>query len=287
MTDERPVPPYSDEELKAYLCGEADRELRDRIDRQLDEDDELQARIASLDDLPATLSAAAAGLLDLAPVQRMSRRLSGAEGPDPDRTRRSGAEPAGTARRGMWLGLRRPAAVGLLAGCLLVALTLGGLIGRELFPRTVEVVPTGPPRWITAAVDHTNLYTQRTLTARAVDSETKAAMVELAGRHLSRDLTAIASDLPRFRFERAELLRFEDKPLAQLLYLHDSGTPFAFYILDTGEYAEAAIVEPRKGQIEELAATRWRGARYEYFTVGRLTRAQMDEVAGVLDARLR
>ncbi len=285
MTDERPVHPFTDEQLVAYLSGEADRQLRARIDRQLADDQELQARIASLDELPAALTAAATDLLDLAPVQRMSRRL--ADTAHPRRAGQSDSEPAGARRRGIWPGLRRPAAAGLLAACLLVAVTLGALIGRGLFPRTVEVVPTGPPRWITAAVDHTNLYTQQTLTAIAADPAKKAAMIDLAGRHLSRDLTAITSDLPRFRFERAEILRFDDKPLAQLLYLHDSGIPFAFYILDTGEYVEAAILEPRQGQIEELAATRWRGSRYEYFTVGRLTRAQMDEVAEVLDTRLR
>ncbi len=76
----------------------------------------------------------------------------------------------------------------------------------------------------------------------------------------------------------------------QLNFLHDTGIPFALYVLrtpatDNDSTLQAAVF--RKWQVEELMTVRWARPGYEYYTVGRLTREQMDSVAEAIDENFR
>jgi len=224
-------------------------------------------------ELTALLEGPSKALLDLAPVEELAAKLP--EQPPEQR-------PVASARSG---NLRRwlPVAASLFA------VFIGGtMIGRYVFPTLPEY--TGPPRWITAAIDHTNLYTTETMLAHALTDEQKAEQIAVASEHVQADLDPIASETARAYFQNSDLMEFEDKRLVQLNFLYDTGTPFALYILRTPETdgdSAPVDVEFRKWQVEELTTVRWARPGYEYYTVGRLTREQMDSVAEAIDEKFR
>ena len=222
-----------------------------------------------IQELTALLADPSEALLDLAPVDDLAAQLS--EQPP--------ATPVRTSSMWRWLPM---------AASLFAVFFAGTMIGRYFFPTVPEY--TGPPRWITAAVDHTNLYTTETLLAHALSAEQKADLVTLASQHVETDLDAVANDTARAYFQNSDLMEFEGKRLVQLNFLYDTGTPFALYILRTPETdSNGALqaLEFRKWQIEELATVRWARPGYEYYTVGRLTRDQMDRIAEAIDENFR
>ena len=126
--------------------------------------------------------------------------------------------------------------------------------------------------------------------AHELSVEQKAQLVALASQHVETDLNAVANDTARVVFQHGDLMEFEGKRLVQLNFLYDTGTPFALYILRTPETDSGSAPQPadfRKWQVEELTTVRWARPGYEYYTVGRLTREQMDGVAEAIDEKLR
>jgi len=222
-----------------------------------------------IQDLTALLADPSEELLGLAPVDDLAAQLS----------KQLPATPPETISARRWLPI---------AASLFAVFFGGAMIGRYYFPTIPEY--TGPPRWITAAVDHTNLYTTETMLAHALSAEQKADLIELASQHVETDLDAVANDTARAYFQNSDLMEFEGKQLVQLNFLYDTGTPFALYILrtpNTDSDSALQAAEFRKWQIEKLTTVRWARPGYEYYTVGRLTRQQMDRVAEAIDENFR
>ncbi len=218
-------------------------------------------------ELTALLAGPSEALLDLAPVDDLAAQL-------PEQLPVTSVKSSSVRR---WL----PVAASLFA-----VFVGGAMIGRYLFPTVPEY--TGPPRWITAAIDHTNLYTTETMLAHALTVEQKAELVARASQHVQADLDAVAKDTARADFQNGDLMEFEGKPLVQLNFLHDTGTPFALYILrtmETDNNSAPLATEFRKWQVEELTTVRWARPGYEFYTVGRLTREAMDSVAEAIDEK--
>ena len=220
-------------------------------------------------ELTVLLAGPSEALLDLAPVEDLMAQL-------PEQPPVTSSKSSRVRR---WLPI---------AASLFAVFVGGAMIGRYLFPTIPEY--TGPPRWITAAIDHTNLYTTETMLAHALTLEQKAELVALASRHVQAELDAVANDTARAYFQNGDLMEFEGKRLVQLNFLHDTGTPFALYILRTPETdsnSAPPATEFRKWQVEELTTVRWARPGYEYYTVGRLTREQMDSAAEAIDEKFR
>ncbi len=222
-----------------------------------------------IQDLTALLADPSEALLGLAPVDDLAAQLS----------KQLPATQPETISVRRWLPI---------AASLFAVFFGGAMMGRYFFPTIPDY--TGPPRWITAAVDHTNLYTTETMLAHALSAEQKADLIELASQHVETDLDAVANDTARAYFQNSDLMEFEGKQLVQLNFLYDTGTPFALYILrtpNTDSDSALQAAEFRKWQIEKLMTVRWARPGYEYYTVGRLTREQMDRVAEAIDENFR
>ena len=222
-----------------------------------------------IQELTALLAGPSEALLDLAPVDDLAAQL-------PEHLRATSVKSSGVRR---WLPI---------AASLFAVFVGGTMVGRYFFPTIPEY--TGPPRWITAAIDHTNLYTTETMLAHALSVRQKTELVALASQHVEADLDAVANDTARAYFQNGDLMDFEGKRLVQLNFLYDTGAPFALYVLRTPETdsdrtLQAAVF--RKWQVEELMTVRWARPGYEYYTVGRLTREQMDSVAEAIEENLR
>ena len=77
-----------------------------------------------------------------------------------------------------------------------------------------------------------------------------------------------------YRFARAQILRFGDEPLAQLLYLGASGAPLALYVKKGGE--DAAHEDKRYGALEGVA---WTQGGVAYLLAGESNKAPLAKLA--------
>ena len=80
-----------------------------------------------------------------------------------------------------------------------------------------------------------------------------------------------------YRFARAQILRFDDEPLAQLLYLGQAGAPLALYAKKGG--ADAAPAAKRYGA---LAGVAWSQGGVAYFLAGEREEASLSNLAAAI-----
>lgn len=182
---------FTDEELTAFLDGEADAALTALI-KLADDDAKVQARLAALQVDRAQVAKAMDSLLDAAPTY---------------------VAPKTDAPRGAW-----KAPVGIAA-----TLALGALLGWS--------IPKAPkdPSWTEAIASYQALYVKQTLSGAGGGPLQEENLAQL-GSTLGVDLSA-ASSLAPLEFRRAQLLGFDGGPLVQIAYLTDDGTPVALCVL--------------------------------------------------------
>lgn len=209
MTGTRPA--FSDAELRAYLAGTAPAETARAIELALEEDEALGARLAALDDLGAALAPAFADLLARAPVAELNARLAAA----------APEVPAPAARPG------RRGVLAAVAASVALAFGLGVFAGGRLTGTAPG--PQRPP-WLEAAAGYVRLFTAQTFAAAPHAPEQRAAALAALSRAAALDLAPLAA-LPELRFQRAELLQLNGRPLGLLAYLDATGAPLAVCIL--------------------------------------------------------
>lgn len=226
---------FSDEDLTAYLDGEADSTLEAAISAALETDEALQARLARLDVPLATIAQAydsvlaqAPAMPDTATVRPMLR--------DTHRRWAWGAATFGT---------------GLVAG-----LALAVLWG----------VSTSQPEargWVSHVASYQKLYTATTFAAVSATPQQVDQQLAEVSQGIGIDLI----NLPQaagLTFKRAQLLGFAGKPLVQISYLRDDGTPVALCIIPAGP-DDAGL---SMGAAEGLGLARWNTHGYGFLLIG-------------------
>jgi len=230
---------FSDEELTAFLDGEADAALEAEISDALETDEALADRMGSLT-VPMD---AIVGAFD---------ELLGSAPPMPDIAPPVPA-PANTNARLSWTWGLGTFGTGLAAG-LAVAFFVG------LGTPTPEPAQRG---WVSFVASYQTLYTTATLanvnpspqeTALQLASVSEAIGIDLAGLPQAEGLT----------FKRAQLLGFNGKPLVQISYLRDDGTPVALCIIPAGPDAK----DLNMGAAEGLDIARWNTPGYGFLLIG-------------------
>ncbi|MEM6758587.1 MAG: hypothetical protein AAF601_03825 [Pseudomonadota bacterium] len=228
---------YTDEELTAFLDGEADAALAEAIGDALEHDTALSERLAELDIPLEPLRAAYDTLLETAPLMPAL----------PDET------PAPATRFGWGWGIGT-FGTGIAAGLAVAVFTGFGAPAPE---------PAPPPGWAAFVASYQSLYTPETLAAVQISSAERAAQLAQVSAALGLDLSAI-TEAPGLTLKRAQLLGFNGKPLVQLAYQRDDGTPIALCIIPAG--AEGKPVSMGAAQGMELA--RWNTPGFGYLLIG-------------------
>ncbi|QUJ75701.1 hypothetical protein KDD17_12140 [Sulfitobacter albidus] len=183
---------FTDEELGAYIDGEADADLRAAIEAARLSDPALDARLAQLEGVGNALR----GAYDFDAL---------------DPPAYIAATQAPTA-----LPLRRLAVpVGLAA-----AFVLGMFVSPQ---------PVTKPGWIDQVASYQALYVTQTLAQTPADNTQSIATLAGATQSLGVDLSP-ATTLAELDFKRAQMLGIGESPLVQMAYLDDAGVPFAFCI---------------------------------------------------------
>jgi anti-sigma factor RsiW len=187
---------FSNEELTAYLDGEASEADRHRIEASKINDPVLSARIAQLEIDTSGIRDAFNSMR--APAFHVTTK------------------PQAALKHGWW---KTAAAVALAFGV--------GLLSSQFLHST--------PQWQQQAASYHELYSTDTLAGlvatEAMQQEQMAAVSKAIGKEMS---VAQINAGPDFEFKRAQLLGFNKKPLAQIAYASKQGAPFALCIFADG-----------------------------------------------------
>lgn len=179
---------YTDEDLTAFLDGEADPVLSRKITTALQDDAMLQSRCDALQAPIASLRTT----LDLAALQApsMPRQMQL-------------AKRSIVPRIGIAAAIAASFALGMIAS------------------------PGKPaPNWIDQVASYQALYVAETLTGPAQDTGLKERAFDHAQAMLGSSLTA-APVIVGMTFKRAQILAVNGQTLLQIAYLADDGTPYA------------------------------------------------------------
>jgi anti-sigma factor RsiW len=193
---------FTDEQLTAYLDGEADAELTAMIDAALEVDAQLGDRMAGLDIPLAAINQAYDALLDQAPEMPDVQTMT-AQHP------RQGF--------GIW-GAIGVFGTGIAAGLAMAVFTgFGDPVPKE-------------PGWKAVVASYQSLYSMETFTADAVDETEAQLQLAQVSQLIGSDLTQLP-DIDGLSFKRAQILNFKGKPLVQLAFARADGTPVALCII--------------------------------------------------------
>lgn len=238
---------FTDEDLTAFLDGEADAALAARIEAGLESDPALAARVEGLS-LPMDVLRAAFAMERLAPP------------PAP-------ALPRPAANRN-W----RP--IGLAASVVL-ALGIGFSGGYLLQPKQAV------PGWIDVVASYQSLYMTETVEETTQAPEVALGVLEDFQSRVGVELAA-ATAVEGVEFRRAQVLGFKGKPLMQMAYLGEDGTPFALCVLTTTNDDSA----PKDRMAQGLAATSWVEDGVGYLVIGGQDPARTRALADAMKQRL-
>lgn len=233
---------FTDEDLTAYLDGEAPEELRKEIDAALEINDDLATRLAALDIPVDDIAGAFDALLATAPAM-----------PDLDVAPTSNVTPmTRRARRSGALGNIGLFATGIAAG---IAIAVYTGIGDP------QPKPDG---WKAVVASYQTLYATETLeTVTPTQAEVQAQLAAVSAA-LGTDLSTLPN-LPGLTFKRAQRLSFNGKTLIQIAYLRDDGTPVALCIIPAKGPAPQPVTT---ATIKGLATSSWNQNGLAYLLVG-------------------
>lgn len=231
MTDARR---FTDEELTAFLDGEADDALQAEIEAALEADPSVAEQMAELEIPLAPIAEAYEALLQDAPPMPAL--------PEP---------VAAPSPRGRWgVGLVT-FGTGLAAGLAVAVFTGFG---------TPEPAPRG---WVSFVASYQVLYTPETLAVANPSPDEAAVQLASVSDALGLDVSALP-EAAGLTFKRAQVLGFNGKPLVQIAFARADGTPVALCIIPSGPDAKPVDM----GEAEGLGLARWNTPGYGFLLIG-------------------
>jgi anti-sigma factor RsiW len=281
--------------LMAYVDGELPPHDREEVERELRTSPDMAERVAllqasrlpyrdafagqKLPPVPPTLTAkieemARAGKAKAA-HQESDSAFSPAANPaahpdtsvnDPVISHAPGSPASSTIRSRLrvapaWLG------VAFLAGAFACGLVLrlgSGAGPASTMGASVASVGTGVSPWVTAAASYQQLYSRETLAN--VDSNTDLSIKTLNEIRQDDGLALRIPDLSAagLTFKRVQRLRFNNKPLVQIVYLPEKGAPIALCVMK--EVKPDTVVTDQ--QVASMTVVTWRQAELGFALIG-------------------
>ncbi|MDP9808264.1 anti-sigma factor RsiW [Rhizobium tibeticum] len=252
MNDKNPIP--TDEELTAYIDGELSEIEASRIEALLGSNERVAARLEFLSQSSLAFKQAFESLLAAAPKAELDAML----GIVP-----VAAKPARSSRRGF---------LGALAACL-----VAGVVADRAFIgiRNRVHAPDESSEWRAVVAEYIALYTADTLAGPSPSDDAQAEQLARFDDKLGLSLSPEAVSLPGIEFKRAQLLQYDDKPLAQIAYLDPETGPLALCIVRSDVGMKEPDVEGRHG----MNVVYWSNATHAFMLIGRIPIDLMQELA--------
>ncbi len=243
----------SDDLLVAYVDGQLARKQSSAVERVLEQDDVIARRVEALKDAHSRLEAAFDAI------------LAGEEAvvsvPEP--------QAPGfylTWNKAVKIGL---AGVGIVAALVLMIAGYGWPLSLTDFGRSSQGLAdpeyTGSiaPSWQEIAARAQGLLGRESLEVRLENQENPDFIAFELGQAIGPGLKLPNLDAQGYRFARAQLLRFDEEPLVQLLYLGTRGAPLAVYAKKS-----VATQEPTFRRYGGIGSVAWSEDGFSYLVAG-------------------
>ncbi|SAL72652.1 transmembrane anti-sigma factor [Caballeronia udeis] len=273
--------------LMAYVDGELPPHERDEVERELRTSRDVAERVAlfqasrlpyrdafAAQTLPPVPPSLSAKIEEMARAAKAEAAQPGADpNVSPDVSANDSAVPRapGSASSSpirsrlrvapTWLG------VAFLAGAFACGLVLR--LGTGAGPgsnagASLGLAGTGVSPWVTAAANYQQLYSRETLAN--VDASTDSSIETVKEIRQDDGLALRIPDLSAagLTFKRVQRLRFNNKPLAQIVYLPEKGPPIALCVMKDVK-PDAAVADQR---VASMTVVTWRRANLGYALIG-------------------
>jgi anti-sigma factor RsiW len=260
----------SDELLVAYVDGQLARKQASAVERVLQQDDIIAKRVEALKDAHHRLEAAFDAI------------LAGEEGVV------SLPEPQAPGFHVAWstaakVGL---AGVSMVASLVLMIAGYGWPLSVTDFARSSQGLTdpeyTGSiaPSWQETAARAQGLLSRESLELRLESEDNPDFMAIRLGQAIDPGFTLLNLDAQGYRFVRAQILRVDEEPLVQILYLGASGAPLAVYAKKST--AAADPIFKRYGGIGSVA---WSEDGFSYLLAGEADEPALVKLADTIRSR--
>jgi anti-sigma factor RsiW len=285
----RPV----DADLVAYLDDEVTAERRAEIARWLDRDVELQQRLTVLASGARSFREAFEPLLAEAPLMRLRSMLAalpaGGAGPTvetwPDEVRpkeaRSKGAPKASLPQRAWAWPRLSLIAAGLA-LFLAGIAAGHWLGAWRGAAPTETANGSEDDWRQAVAQYVSLYSPDTLAGIPDDEGPRQRELAMVGAKLGVSLRLDQLALPGLTLKRAQLLEYDEKPLAQIGYLDPKSGALALCIYADGHPDAVVKNEQRAG----LNIVHWSAHGRAFMLVGRAEMPELQRFASLLSQSL-
>ncbi|WP_321893942.1 anti-sigma factor family protein [Paraburkholderia tropica] len=151
-------------------------------------------------------------------------------------------------------------------GALVLSLAPGWLPGDGAHPVAVATSAPGVMPWVAAAVNYQRLYTRDTVSSDMPDMTVAARVIEQI--HSDDGVPLRVPDLRAagLTFKRIQRLRFNTKPLVQIVYLPKTGLPVALCVMKD-DRPDTAM---KRQHVDSLNVLTWRRANLSYALIAAL-----------------
>ncbi|MBC7150610.1 MAG: anti-sigma factor [Rhizobium sp.] len=259
----------SDEHLTAFIDGVLSLEEAAAVERRIDTDPAVAERVEFLMRASLPFAEAYRPLIDEAPVARLEAMLDLV----------SAARPA---RSGLAISRR-----GLLAA--LAASVAFGMVFDRFALQPLRGIGAGDGEeqaeageWRGLVAQYMALYDADTLVGVAPPRERQEAELGTVNERLALTLTPQAVALDGADFKRAQVLSYDGRPLAQILYLDPKSGPLAFCIVRKAGPVIAPDTEQRLG----MTVVHWSNGSHALMLIGHAPKARMQALARDLASRM-
>ncbi len=261
----------SDELLVAYVDGQLARDQTRAVEKVLKQDDVIARRVAALREAHGRLEAAFEAIL-ASEVSEVTAEAGLAATPDTrlrqSEPNRSGLAKAGLATAGIVVALL-VAAAGY--GWPLVVPELGFLRSR---PAPVQPAEVAAPSWQSDAARAQSLLGRASLEVSLESQANRDLIAFQLAEAIGPDMKLPDLAPQGFSFVRAQLLQYQRKPLAQMLYLPATGDPVALYAR-AGEGETPPVFKTEAG----IGTVSWSDDGIAYLLAGRQDEAVLLRLA--------
>lgn len=259
----------SDEHLTAFIDGALSPEEAAAVERRIDTDPAAAERVEFLMRASLPFAEAYRPLLDEAPVTRLEAMLDEVSAAKPAR----GGLPI--SRRGLLAGLAASVAFGMVIDRFALQPLRGIGAGDD-----EEQAEAG--EWRGLVAQYMALYDADTLVGVAPPPERQEAELGAVNERLALTLTPQAVALEGADFKRAQVLSYDGRPLAQILYLDPKSGPLAFCIVRKAGPVIAPDTEQRLG----MTVVHWSNGSHALMLIGHAPKARMQALARDLASRM-
>lgn len=259
-----------DSQLIAFADGELSASDAASVEQALAESPELRERVELLQAsrLPYREAFAAQKLPPLPDeLQRRIEAMASAAQQEADHA----AQPGSRSRPALWL------AAAFVAGAFCAGLVLqfgAGLPGVFGNGGALVAAHKAQP-WISVAADYQQLYTRETVASVSPDLAVSAGTVDAI-----RKVDGIRLRMPDLRsagllFKSIDRLRYDGKPLVQIVYLPDRGTPVALCVMKDSQPDQPIA----QRQMHGMTVVSWRQNELSYALIGKPDSGDLQAIA--------